>query len=218
MTPFTFEDIRAMFARKGAYHFARWGRPIAPIVFGVDDDSLAVMKDAMARTVAITGGVLAETDPELGANFMWFFVRDWDELAGVPNLDQLIPNMPELLKRLSASGAQQYRNFTFDDEGGIKFCVTLHNMSGPLADLPIQVLVTGETVQCLALWSEEAFSTDTPIGVIEQNGLCIVKPNFASLIRAAYDPVLPVAATDDAHALRLAPRAEKLLKDMEPDA
>ena len=32
------------------------------------------------------------------------------------------------------------------------------------------------------------------------------KPDLAQVIRAAYDPVLPVAATDPSHALRLAAR------------
>ena len=31
-------------------------------------------------------------------------------------------------------------------------------------------------------------------------------PDLAALIRAAYDPLLPLAATDPAHALRLAAR------------
>ena len=209
------EEITTAFSHGEDYGFARWGRPIAPIVFGVDDDSLAVMKDAMTRTVAVTGGTLAETDAELGANFMWFFVRDWQELSGIPNLEQLIPNLSVLLERLQEEGAQQYRSFTFDEDGAIKFCVTLFNMSGELVDIPIQVLVTGETVQCLALWSKEAFKDESPIAVIEQNGLCIVKPNFASLIRAAYDPVLPNSASDTSHALRLAARAEKLFSEME---
>ena len=33
-----------------------------------------------------------------------------------------------------------------------------------------------------------------------------VWPDLAALIRAAYDPLLPLAATDPAHALRLAAR------------
>ena len=208
------EHIEHLFAHPDGYHFARWGRPIAPIVFGVDDDSLNVMKDAMARTVAVTGGVLAETDPELGANFMWFFVRSWDELLGVPNLDQLIPNMAALVEKLTEEGASQYRSFTFDEDGAIKFCVTFFNMSGPIADTPIQVLVTGETVQCLALWSKSAFDAESPIGLLEENGLCVVKPDYASLIRAAYDPVMPGAAEDASHALRLSARAQKLFSDM----
>ncbi len=48
----------------GSYRFARWGRPVVPVVFGVDDDTLTHLKDAIARTVAITGGRLEETDPE----------------------------------------------------------------------------------------------------------------------------------------------------------
>jgi hypothetical protein len=35
-----------------------------------------------------------------------------------------------------------------------------------------------------------------------------LRPEIAAVIRAAYDPVLPVAATDPSHALRLAARME----------
>jgi len=57
--------VENLFAHSDGYRFARWGRPIAPVVFGVDDATLNVMKDAIAQTVAVTGGALAETDPEL---------------------------------------------------------------------------------------------------------------------------------------------------------
>ena len=82
------------------YHFARWGRPLAPVVFGVGDESLLHLKEAILMTVGISGGTLAETDPELGANFMWFFCRDWDEALAVPDLDKLIPNFENLITGL----------------------------------------------------------------------------------------------------------------------
>lgn len=211
MTP---EKIEELFNHKGQYRFARWGRPIVPVVFGVDDESLNVMKDAMARTVGVTGGALAETDPELGANFMWFFITSWQELLDVPKLEELIPGLPDLIEKLAANNSEHYRSFNFDADGAIKFCVTLFNMSGPIADLPIQVLVTGETVQAVALWGPNAFDDVSPIATLEENGLCVVKPEFASLIRAAYDPAMPNAADDPSHAMRLAPRAAKLLADM----
>jgi hypothetical protein len=78
MTP---DEIEALFARGGAYAFARWGRPIAPVVFGVDDATLSVIKGALEAVAALAGREIAETDPELGSNLMIFFFRDWDELA-----------------------------------------------------------------------------------------------------------------------------------------
>ena len=43
----------ALFTRSdGSYLFARWGRPLAPVVFGVEPESLPVLKgafEAMAR-------------------------------------------------------------------------------------------------------------------------------------------------------------------------
>lgn len=214
-TPLNEKAIEKLFTREsGDYHFARWGRPIAPVAFGIDDDSLAVMKRAMATTVGITGSTLAETDPELGANFMIFFCRDWDEVGEVPNLDKLIPNLPDLLQALKQSGANQYRSFAFDKDGAIQMCIVLLRMDKLLAQMPIQTLTTSQTMQSLLLWSETAFEEDTPIAVIESSGLCIVKPAYAAVIRAAYDPVLPGQSKDTSHALRLHARAAKLLSDM----
>ena len=43
-------EIEAMFTdAKGAFRFARWGRPIAPIVFGVDDATLNIFRALLKR-------------------------------------------------------------------------------------------------------------------------------------------------------------------------
>ena len=68
------EEIEALFTRNdGSYGFARWGRPIAPIVFGVQDETLGIVKGAIEAVVTLAGHQMAETDPELGANLMVFF-------------------------------------------------------------------------------------------------------------------------------------------------
>ena len=83
------------------------------------------------------------------------------------------------------------------------------------AEMSIQTLATGETYQCLALFSPHAIPKREPESrVIEQNGLCIPKPEYAALMRAAYDPVLPVATKEPTHAMRLGARASKLLAEM----
>ncbi len=208
------DGIARLFGSEEGYRFARWGRPIAPVVFGTDDASLTHIKAAITQTVDVTGQKTAETDPELGSNFMWFFCSEWDEVGQVPDLDKLIPGLPALLDSLKAQDAHQYRYFAFDAEGGIKFCAVLLRLKGHIAELPVQVLITGETVKSLLLWSRQAFAEDSPIAVVRENGICIVKPGYAAVIRAAYDPVMPVAARDPSHALRLSARAGLLLKEL----
>jgi len=47
-------EIESYFTRSdGSYLCARWGRPIAPVVFGVDDASLAVFNAAFEAVVKI---------------------------------------------------------------------------------------------------------------------------------------------------------------------
>ena len=87
------QDIARYFTRSdGSYLFARWGRPIVPVVFGVDDATLSVVKGAMEAVVLLAGHKMADTDPELGANLLFFFFRDWEELAETPDLDRLVPD------------------------------------------------------------------------------------------------------------------------------
>ena len=118
MTP---EQVQGFFTRSdGQYLFARWGRPIVPVVFGVEDATLGVVKGAIEAVVVLAGHKMAETDPELGANLMMFFFQDWAELPLVPKLDQLVPDLGPLCDRLAAAGANQYRAFRFDADGAIK--------------------------------------------------------------------------------------------------
>ncbi len=206
--------VSTLFTQKDGYRFARWGRPIVPVVFGVDDETLPPLKDGIAQTVGVTGGVIAETDPELGANFMWFFCQNWDELKSIPNLEKLFPDFNDTVDHLQKTGANQYRRFAFDNDGGIQLCVVLLRMDDALAQMSIQTLATSETLQALLVWGDQAFAEVSPIAIVKENGICIVKPEFAAVVRAAYADMMPVAADDASHGLRLAARAGMLLRDM----
>lgn len=199
------DDIEALFTRSdGSFAFARWGRPIAPIVFGVKDETLSVVKGALEAVMALSGHKMAETDPELGSNFMVFFFRKWDELPEVPGLDRLIPDLPELLTRLKAVDANQYRIFHFDEQGAIKACFVFLRMDENLEQVPAETLALSQIVQSVLLWSDMAFKEKSPLAVVEEK--TILRPDVAGLIRAAYDPVLPGYSDDPSHALRLAAR------------
>lgn len=202
MTP---DQVQALFARKdGSYLFARWGRPIVPVVFGVDDATLSVVKGAIEAVVTLAGHKMAETDPELGANLMVFFFRDWAELPAVPNLDRLIPDLGLLCDRLAAAGANQYRAFRFDAEGAIKAAFVFLRMDEALAAMPAETLALNEAAQVILLWGEGAFADVSPLG--QAGGTVILRPEIAGVIRAGYDRVMPAVARDAAHAYRLAAR------------
>lgn len=188
----------------GTYAFARWGRPIVPVVFGVDGPTLGVVKGAIEAVVALAGHKMAETDPDLGANLMVFFFRDWAELRDLPNLDQLIPDLGPLVDRLSASGANQYRLFRFDAQGAIRACFVFLRMDAALSAQPAESIALGQAVQMILCWSDRAFATSSPLGLVK--GVTVLKPEIADVIRAAYDPVMPAVANDPSHALRLAAR------------
>ena len=187
MTP---DRIAALFTREdGSFLCARWGRPVAPVVFGLADESLDVFRTTIRAGFAHAGHPLAETDPEMGANLMLFFVRDWAELAQIPDLDRLT-GQPDLPARLAGAGADHYRIFRFDADGGIRACLIFARMSGALAGAHPAALAEALTMRSMLSFAGEVAPS----------------AGMAALIRAAYDPVLPVAARDASHALRLAAR------------
>ena len=204
MTP---EAATKFFSRSdGSYLFARWGRPIAPVLFGVEDETISVFKGALEAMCVMTGHQLAETDPELGANMMVFFVRNWQELLDTPKLDRLVTGLSELVERLRAADANQYRIFSFDKDGGIRTCFVFLKMDAAMAEISADTLCLGQVVQSFLLWSDEAFVGSSPLALIDGQ-VAVLKPEVAALLKAAYDPVMPVSADDPAHAHRLAARA-----------
>ena len=206
MTP---DQIEALFTRAdGTYTCARWGRPIAPIVFGVDDATLEIVKGAIEAVVTLAGHQMAETDPELGANLMIFFFRDWDELPAVPDLERLIPDLGPLVEKLKAADANQYRVFRFDEAGAIKASFVFLRMDEALGKVPAETLALSQIVQTILLWSDVAFHEASPLAVVPDNKAVILRPDIAGVIRAAYDPVLPPMAQEPSHALRLFARIQ----------
>ncbi len=202
-------EIEALFTRPdGSYAFARWGRPIAPIVFGVADETLGVVKGAIEAVVTLAGHQMAETDPELGSNLMFFFFREWDELLAVPDLDRLIPDLGDVVTRLQEADASQYRAFRFDDHGAIQACFVFLRMSGAMAKLPAETLALTQAVQSILMWGDKAFAEMSPLAVIPESGATILRPDIAGVVAAAYDRMLPVAAVDPSHALRLFARLQ----------
>ncbi|MEM9854342.1 MAG: hypothetical protein AAF841_07785 [Pseudomonadota bacterium] len=199
------QTVEKFFTRSdGAYVFARWGRPLAPVVFGVEQETLDVVKAAFEAVVVLADHQMAETDPELGVNLMVFFVRHWDELGEVPHLEALVPDLKPLLMKLKSMDANQYRIFRFDEAGAIKAAFVFVRMDEHMSAVSADTLSLSQAVQTIVLWSDEAFMDLSPLAQIEDR--VILRPDIADLIRAAYDPVMPVATQDKSHALRLAAR------------
>ena len=110
----------------------------------------------------------------------------------------------EVPARLEAEGASQYRHFRFEDSGAIRACIAFVRMDAALSELPAEVLALGLAAQVVLLWSERAFRDRSPLAQAADH--VILRPDVAGVIRAAYDPVMPVMSRDRVHALRLAAR------------
>lgn len=200
-------QVEHLFTRKdGSYLCARWGRPIVPIIFGVDEQSLEVFKAAFEAVVVLADHKMAETDPELGANLMVFFCKDWDELIEVPNLDKLVPDLQDMVTKLISANANQYRVFRFDEAGAIKAAFVFLRLDKHMAEATADTIALSQATQTILLWSDKAFAEAAPLAVYD--GKTVLKPEIADVIRAAYDPRMPAVAQDPSHAMRLSARLE----------
>ncbi len=198
-------DVERLFTRSdGSYLFARWGRPIAPVVFGVDEATLSIVKGAFEAVVALADHRMTDLDPELGTNLLVFFIRDWRELPETPDLDRLLPDLPALVARLTSADANQYRAFRFDEAGAIKAAFVFIRMDTALSEVPAEDLALAQAAQTILLWSDTAFTDRGPLADVE--GHVILRPDIAEVIRAGYDPVMPTMAAEPSHALRLSAR------------
>ena len=202
-------EIEPLFTRAdGAYLCARWGRPIVPVVFGVEDETISLLKGAFEAVCVLAGHTMAETDPELGANVMMLFCREWGDLSAVPDLDRLVPELADLVVRLIKADANQYRIFRFDDQGAIQACFIFLRMDDQLREVSADTLALSQAVQSIVLWSDVAFRDASPLAMV--GGNAVLRPDIAGVIRAVYDKVMPAVAHDPSHALRLAARIEVL--------
>lgn len=203
-----FGDVEKMFTRAdGTFLFARWGRPIVPIVFGVDDATLSVMKGAIEAVVALADHKMAETDPDLGANLLVFFFREWNELLETPGLDRLVPDLVPLVGRLEAADANQYRLFRFEPHGAIKAAFVFVRMDAEMSKVAAEDIALAQAVQTILLWSDVAFMEKGPLARLGEQ--VVLRPDIAALVRAGYDPTMPAVANDPSHALRLSARANR---------
>lgn len=207
LSPLTPEAVTALFTRAdGQFLFARWGRPIVPVVFGVEDGTVSILKGAIEAVVALAGHKMADTDPELGSNLMLFFVRDWDELAALDGLARMVPGFDETVARLEREGANQYRFFRFEDNGAIKAAFVFLRMDESLSEMAAEDLALAQAVQVILLWGTRAFGEISPLARLP-GGQVVLRPEIAGLVAAGYDPLLPVAERDGtALSLRLAAR------------
>ncbi|KIN63794.1 hypothetical protein Z946_2668 [Sulfitobacter noctilucicola] len=198
-------QVESLFTRAdGSFLFARWGRPICPVVFGVDDATLGVVRDAISSMCDLAGHEMGEMDAELGSNLMMFFFSDWAELLDVPGMDRLVPDLAPLVARLQKADANQYRFFRFDEQGAIKACFVFLRMDQHLSEVPAQTLALSQVVQSMVLWSDTAFQDRSAL--MMAGDTTALRPDISGVIRAAYDPVLPAVAQDASFALRLAAR------------
>ena len=202
----TLQEIEELFVRSdGDYVFARWGRPIAPVAFGVLDETLSIINNAIKAVCLASNHSVEDLDPEFGSNLMFFFCKDWSELYGVPDLDQMIPNLKIVLKRLEAEQANQYRVFRFDETGAIQACFVLLRMDEELQKLNAESFALLQVVKIMLLWSDLVFQNQSPLVVLD-TGVTTVRPEIVAVLKAAYDPIMPPQSNDSSHARRIEAR------------
>lgn len=205
------ERIRRLFggADGGAFKFARWGCPIAPAVIGLDETGARLFTEAVRAVAEIARHPTEDLDPEMGANFLIYVMRDWADAARAPNLPNFLPALPGLIERLNAAEANRYRVFAFDDQGAIRAAITLLRYDEQMRAAPVDYIALSEAALGLLVYDEAGVADDRPVVMKafgEGDARAVLSPWHAGLLRAAYDPVIPAGSKDPALALRLAAR------------
>lgn len=199
-------QIETLFTRSaGTYRFARRGRPPLPAVFGADDATRATFKGMIEAVAAQAGHRTAMADSDPGANLFMVCCRDWNESSAIPDRDGLAPDLLPLLSRLKAVHADQYRILRHDKTGAVRAVWVFLRMDTDLNGRPAGTLPLGQSLPVILPWSMAAFTGGSPLVQAPRGGVILRFWN-TGLIDAAYDPVLPAAATDASHTLPLAAR------------
>jgi hypothetical protein len=198
------EDIARRFTLPdGSFRFARWARPVAPMVYGADAASMPVLKAGVRLIADLAGMGFADSDPETGFNHHLILVAAWDELAEAPEFERLVPGAAALAQRLQSEDTLVVRHFRAAPGGGIAGCLTLMRVAGALAELPADLLALGHAVETALAWAPGALAD----GITRRGASgAELRPELIALLRAAYDPRLPDASADASLALRLAAR------------
>jgi hypothetical protein len=115
-----------------------------------------------------------------------------------------VPGISELVPRLQAAGANQYRHFRFEENGAIRAAFVFLRMDAAMSRVAAEDLALAQAAQLILLWGEDAFRERSPLARI--GDMVVLRPEVSAIIRAAYDPVMPVATTEPAQALRIAAR------------
>jgi hypothetical protein len=204
MTP---DEIRTYFSTPNqGYFFARWNRPIVPVVFGDHCLEPDLLKAALGRLGELTGQPVDLAAPASSMNYGTLVVRDWRDLTDMPGVPRLMPNLAKLAAQLEAEGANQYRVFQRDWRGGIKRCfAAIRTGTGRFADLTPESMALRQVTLSFLQWSIPGI---VKVGLVGPgpDGRDDLKPQTAALLKAAYDPALPTSSKDPRHAEALAAR------------
>lgn len=205
------ERIRKLFggADGEGFKFARWGCPIAPAVIGLDEAGGRLFGEAVRAIAEVAEHPMEDLDPEMGANFLIYVMRDWADAARAPNLPNFLPALPDLIERLNAAEANRYRVFAFDDQGAIRAAITLLRYDDQMRAAPVDYIALSEASLGMLVYDEAGVAGDRPVVMTEVedgDARAVLSPWHARLLRAAYDPTIPAGSKDPALALRLAAR------------
>ena len=193
------------------FKFARWRGPVCPVIVGVDDKSVRLFEEAIRAIAEVAGAEIDEIDPELGANFQIYVFGSWDQAKRAPNLPNFLPDLDDLIGRLTEANANRYRVFAFDDAGAIRAAITLLRYDEQMQAAPVDYIALTEATLGMLVFDEVGVANDRPIVMARfENGdaRAILTPWHAKLLKAAYDPAIPAGSKDPNLALRLAARID----------
>ena len=173
------------------------------MVIGLNDFALGIFKKKLLSIWEFSPIQIEEFEIKNKANFVFIFLKKWNELEKLPGIEEIVPDHLSLVKNLSLKNSTQYRRFYFDEKGGINFCVFFVSIKKDIDEFSFEELIVQVLIKSTLLWSDEMKSFKKFYYYSKTKGEFCFSSDFFSFLNACYDPILPIKSVDASHSLRL---------------
>ena len=94
-------EVESMFTSEDKYFFSRWSSNIVPMVIGLNDFALGIFKKKLLSIWEFSPIQIEEFEIKNKANFVFIFLKKWNELEKLPGIEEIVPDHLSLVKNLS---------------------------------------------------------------------------------------------------------------------
>ena len=182
----------------GAFHFARWNRPLELAILAPSEATTRSYESsfgaALDRVCTWSGQSWRMQSGARPPNLVFVFVQKWVDLATL-SMDLFGPlAIPNLINKMTESGATQFRTFSYGEDGSLASAFGFYNMSSRLRDYPTERIALAQSLLTHANFGPGALKA--PIVTLE-GVRWSPSDDFRQVLQAAYSIDTPASLRGD---------------------